>query len=230
MFVPLNAADKQLIELTVEQVKSLEVSEVAWLGCLDYQVQVQRGGESPKQLNQLTHPGWKTALDNVALKTISSTNQSAVLQKPEIFWENPAIKLEVRCNASMPEEESNMTESIFGVVFNGVFEVDQPLEMTGLMSNTEYECEARLVKEEEGSSRWTNMWTVGTRETGEEAETTTESHEEEATSAMIDEDEATMESQAEMDNFSQILSRSGLGNADEPKTSANTAADPESAV
>jgi len=54
--------------------------------------------------------------------------------------------------------------------------------------------------------------------------------EEEATSAMTDKDEATMESQAEMDNFSQILPRSGLGNADEPKTSANTAADPESAV
>merc|ERR1719447_1017273 len=178
----------------------------------------------------LTHPGWQTALDNVALKTISSTNESAVLQKPEIFWENPAITLEVRCNASMPEEESNVTESVFGVAFEKVFEVDQPLEMTGLMSNTEYDCEARLVKEEEGSSRWTDMWTVVTRETGEEPETTTESLEEEATSAIIDEDEATMESQAEMDNFSQILPRSGLGNADEPKTSANTAAEPESAV
>merc|ERR1712107_237780 len=41
---------------------------------------------------------------------------------------------------------------------------------------------------------------------------------------------ATMESQAKMDNFSQILPRSGFGNADEPKTSANTAADPESAA
>merc|ERR1711962_1155231 len=228
-FVPLNAADQQ-IELTVEKVKSLEVSDVAWLGCLDYQVQVQRGEEAPKQLNQLTHPGWKTALDNVALSTISSTNESAVLQKPEIFWENPAITLEVRCNASMPEEESNVTESVFGVVFEKVFEVDQPLEMTDLMSNTEYDCEARLVKEEEGSSRWTNMWTVVTRETGEEPQTTTKSVEEEATSAIIDEDEATMENQAEMDNFSQILPRSGLGNADEPKTSANTAAEPESAV
>merc|ERR1711962_211328 len=229
MFVPLNAVHLQ-IELTVEKVKSLEVSEVAWVGCLDYQVQVQRGEEAPKQLNQLTHPGWKTALDNVVLKKVSSTNQSAVLQKPEIFWEDPAITLEVRCNASMLEEESNMTGSVFGVVFNDVFEVDQPLEMTGLMSNTEYECEARLVKEDEGSSRWTDVWTVGTRETGEEPDTTTEFVVEEATSAMIDEDEATMESQAEMDNFSQILPRSGLGNADEPKTSANTAADPESAV
>merc|ERR1719204_3052083 len=228
-FVPLNA-DHQPIELTPEKVKSLEVSEVAWLGCLDYQVQVQRGEEAPKQLNQLTHPGWKTALDNVALKTISSTNESAVLQKPEIFWENPAITLEVRCNASMPEEESNVTESVFGVAFEKVFEVDQPLEMTGLMSNTEYDCEARLVKEGEGSARWTEMLTVVTRETGEEAETTTESLEEEATSAMTDKDEATMENQAELDNFSEILSRSGLGNADEPKTSANTAAEPESAV
>merc|ERR1712147_556735 len=105
--------------------------------------------------------------------TISSTNQSAVLQKPEIFWENPAITLEVRCNASMPEEESNVTESVFGVVFEKVFEVDQPLEMTGLMSNTEYECEARLVKEGEGSSRWTNMWPLGPREPGEEPEKTT---------------------------------------------------------
>merc|ERR1712012_305506 len=229
MFVPLHAVHPP-IELTPDQVRSLEGSEVAWVGCLDYQVQVQRGEEAPKQLNQLTHPGWKTALDKVAMKTISSTNQSAVLQKPEISWEDPAIMLEVRCNASMPEEESNVTKSVFGVVFNGVFEVDQPLEMTGLMSNTEYECEARLVKEDEGSSRWTNMGTVGTRETGEEAETTTEFVEEEATSAMTDEDEATMESQAEMDNFSQILPRSGLGNADEPKTSANTAAEPESAV
>merc|ERR1711962_64233 len=228
MFVPLNAADKQLIELTVEQVKSLKVSDVAWIGCLDYQVQVQRGEEAPKQLNQLTHPGWKTALDNVDLKKVSSTNQSAVLQKPEIFWEDPAISLEVRCNASMPVEESNVTESAFEVVFEKIFEVDQPLEMTGLMSNTEYECVARLVKEEEGSSRWTNMWTVVTRETGEEPETTTEFVEEEATSAMTD--EATMESQAAMDNFSQKIPRSGFGNADEPKTSANTAADPESAV
>merc|ERR1711962_612504 len=230
MFVPLNAADKQLIELTVEQVKSLKVSDVAWIGCLDYQVQVQRGEEAPKQLNQLTHPGWKTALDNVDLKKVSSTNQSAVLQKPEIFWEDPAISLEVRCNASMPVEESNVTESAFEVVFEKIFEVDQPLEMTGLMSNTEYECEARLVKEGEGSSRWTNMWTVVTRETGEEPETTTESLEEEATSAMTDKDEATIESQAEMDDFSEILPRSGLRNADEPKTSANTAAEPESAV
>ena len=228
-FMPLNAVHQQ-IKLTVEKVKSLEVSEVAWVGCLDYQVQVQRGEETPKQLNQLTHPGWKTALDNVAFNTISSTNQSAVLQKPEIFWEDPAITLEVRCNASMPEEESNVTESVFGVVFNGAFKVDQPLEMTDLMSNTEYDCEARLVKEEEGSSRWTNMWTVVTRETGEEIETTTESVEEEATSAMINEDEATMESQAEMDNFSLKIPRSGFGNADEPKTSANTAAEPESAV
>merc|ERR1711962_1646364 len=229
-FVPVNAVHQQPIELTVEQVKSLEVSEVAWIGCLDYQVQVQRGEEAPKQLNQLTHPGWKTALYNVALKTISLTNQSAVLQKPEIFWEDPAITLEVRCNASMPVEESNVTESAFEVVFEKIFEVDQPLEMTGLMSNTEYECEARLVKEGEGSSRWTDMWTVVTRETGEEPETTTKSVEEEATSAMIDRDEATMESQAELDTFSQILPRSGLRNADEPKTSANTAADPESAV
>merc|ERR1711962_971451 len=229
MFVPLNPVHQQ-IELTVEKAKSLKVSDVAWQGCLDYHVQVQRGEESPKQLNQLTHPGWKTALDQVAMKTVSSTNQSAVLQKPEIFWEDPAIKLEVRCNASMPEEESNVTESVFEVVFEKVFEVDQPLEMTNLMSNTEYECKARLVKEGEGSSRWTNMWTVVTRETGEEAETTTESLEEEATSAMTDKDEATMENQAAMDDFSQILPRSGLGNADEPKTSANTAADPESAV
>merc|ERR1711872_563454 len=129
-----------------------------------------------------------------------------------------------------PVEESNVTKSVFGVVFNGVFEVDQPLEMTGLMSNTEYECEARLVKEGKGSSRWTDVWTVVTRETGEAPETTTESLEEEATSVMTNKDEATMENQAEMDNFSQILPRSGLGNADEPKTSANTAADPESAV
>merc|ERR1719462_205626 len=231
MFVPLNAVHPP-IELTVEQVRSSEVSDLAWLGCLDYRVQVQRGEEAPKQLNQLTHPGWKTALDNVVLKTISSTNESAVLQKPEIFWEDPAITLEVRCNASiaMPEEESNVTESVFEVVFNGVFEVDQPLEMTDLMSNTEYDCEARLVKEDEGSSRWTDMWTVVTRETGEEPETTTESVQEEVTSAMTAEDEATMESQAELDNFSEILPRSGLGNADEPKTSANTAAEPESAV
>merc|ERR1712012_1159804 len=74
------------------------------------------------------------------------------------------------------------------------------------------------------------MGPVVTRETGEEPETTTEFVKEETTSAMTDEDEATMESRAELDNFSQILSRSGLGNADEPKTSANTAADPESAV
>merc|ERR1712047_53161 len=88
----------------------------------------------------------------------------------------------------------------------------------------------RLVKEGEGSSRWTDMWTVVTRETGEEPEITTEMVVEEATSAMTNEDEATMESQAEMDNFSQILPRSGLGNEDEPKTAANTAAEPESAV
>merc|ERR1711962_1060388 len=230
MFVPLNAADQQPIEFTVEQVKSLEVSDVAWVGCLDYQGQVQRGEEPPKQLNHLTHPGWKTALDQVVLRTVSETNQSVVLQKPEIFWEDPAISLEVRCNASMPEDQSNVTESVFGVVFEKVFEFDQPLEMAGLMSNTEYECEARLVKEGEGSSRWTDVWTVVTRETGEEPETTTEMVEEEATSAMTDEDEATIESQAAMDNFSQILPRSGFGNADEPKTSANTAAEPESAV
>jgi len=228
-FVPLNAVH-QPIELTPEQMKSLEVSDVAWVGCLDYQVQVQRGEESKKQLNQLNHPGWKTALDQVAMRTVSETNQSVVLQKPEIFWEDPAITLEVRCNASMLEDDFNMTESVFGVVFNDAFEIDQPLEMTDLKSNTEYECEARLVKEDEGSSRWTNMWPVVTRETGEEPETTTEFVEEEATSAMTDEDEATMESQAEMENFSQILPRSSLGNADEPKTSANTAAEPESAV
>merc|ERR1712165_693116 len=109
----------------------------------------------------------------------------------------------------MTEEQSNVTESAFEVVFEKVFEVDQPLEMTDLMSNTEYDCEARLVKEGEGSSRWTDVWTVVTRETGEEPETTTESLEEEATSAMTAEDEATMENQAELDNFSKILPRSG---------------------
>ena len=146
-FAPLKATDyASAIQLTPDELRSSKlVSEVDWMGCLDYEVRFQRKGQEVKKLNQLKHPGWKSAFDGFTLHVLTTANDSIKMQKPEIFWENPAITLEVRCNASMPEEESNVTESVFGVVFEKVFEVDQPLEMTDLMSNTEYDCEARLV-------------------------------------------------------------------------------------
>jgi len=164
-FVPLKAADQApAIELTPEELRSSHlVSEVGWVGCMDYEVRIHRS-EEVKQLNELKHPGWKTALDGITLEVARSTNDSVELRKPNIFWEDRAIKMEVVCNGSL---NSNDT-----VEFN--FEVDKPLEVTGLMSNKEYECKAMLFKDDGSSSGWSDVWSVRTLKTGEEPQTFTE--------------------------------------------------------
>ena len=162
--VPLSAADQaEAIQLTPEELcfRMKPVSEVGWMGCLDYTVQVHRSGKVD-QLNQLTHPGWKTALDGINMDVSGSTNDSVELEKPAIFWTDGAIKMKVVCNGSLVEGELDTVEVDF--------EVDEPLELTGLMSDKEYECEARLFKDDGSSSGWSDVWSAHTLETGEEEE------------------------------------------------------------
>ena len=187
--VPLSAADQaEAIQLTPEELRaSKPVSEVGWMGCLDYTVQVHRSGKVD-QLNQLTHPGWKTALDGINMDVSGSTNDSVELEKPAIFWTDGAIKMKVVCNGSLVEGELDTVE------FD--FEVDEPLELTGLMSDTEYECEARLFKDDGSSSGWSDVWSAHTLETGEEEEIVPEE-----TSTVI-------ETQEELDNVDDPILQS----------------------
>merc|ERR1712212_17054 len=201
-FVPLTAVDQAAtIQLTLGELRSSKlVSEVGWMGCLDYEVRIHRSGQV-KELNQLSHPGWKTALNGVTLDVLSSTNDSVVLQKPEIFWEDHAIKMEVACNGSLTEGEFDSVE------FD--FEVDEPLELTGLMSNTEYECAARLFKDDGSSSEWSDVWSADTQETTEEPETTTMS------TTTTQETTTTIETQEELDNIDNPIPRFGEDSADD---------------
>merc|ERR1719341_2496153 len=210
-FVPLNAVDQSVpIQMTLEEVRSSKyeselrsskhVSEVGWMGCLDYEVRIHRSGQV-KELNQLSHPGWKTALNGVTLDVLTSTNDSVVLKKPEIFWEDQAIKMEVACNGSLAEGEFD--------TFEFDFEVDEPLELTGLMSNTEYECAARLFKDDGSSSEWSDVWSADTQETTEEPETTT------MTTTAARETTTTIETQEELDNIDNLIPRFGEDSADD---------------
>merc|ERR1712212_376797 len=195
--VPLNAVEQEAtaIQLTPEELRSSKlVSEVDWKGCLDYEVRFQRSGQV-KELNQLSHPGWKTALNGIALNVLSSTNDSVELQRPEIFWEDRAIKMEVACNGSLADGEFDTEE------FD--FEADEALELTGLVSNTEYECAARLFKDDGSSSDWSEVWSAGTQETGAEPETFPE-----GTLTM-------METQEELDNLDNLIPRSGADSDDD---------------
>merc|ERR1712212_875387 len=201
-FVPLPAVDQAAtIQLTLGELRSSKlVSEVGWMGCLDYEVRIHRSGQV-KELNQLSHPGWKTALDGITLDVLTSTNDSVELQKPTIFWEDRTIKMEVACNGSLAEGEFDTVE------FD--FEVDEPLELTGLMSSTEYECAAILFKDDGSSSEWSEVWSAVTRETGEEPETIPEE-----TSTMI-KTKAPIETQEELDNIDNPIPRFGEDSADD---------------
>jgi len=164
-FVPLEAADEPAIRLTPEELRSSKlVSELGWMGCQDYEVRILRSGKQVKQVNQLKHPGWKSALDGRTLHhVLKTTNESFEMQKPEIFWEDRAIKMEVVCNSSLTEREFDTVKLDF--------EVDESLEMTGLNSSTEYECAARLFKDDGSSSGWSDEWSVSTLETGKPPQT-----------------------------------------------------------
>merc|ERR1719341_1223697 len=206
-FVPLNAVDQSVpIQMTLEEVRSSKyeselrsskhVSEVGWMGCLDYEVRFHRSGQV-KELNQLSHPGWKTAFAGITLNVLSSTNDSVELQRPNIFWEDPAIKMEVACNGSLAEGEFDTVE------FD--FEADEALKLSGLMSNTEYECAARLFKDDgsTSSSEWSEVWSAVTQETGAEPETFPE-----GTATM-------METQEELENLDNLIPRFGADSADD---------------
>merc|ERR1719341_2333208 len=195
--VPLNAVEQEAtaIQLTPEELRSSKlVSEVDWKGCLDYEVRFHRSGQV-KELNQLSHPGWKTAFTGITLNVLSSTNDSVELQRPNIFWEDRAIKMEVACNGSLADGEFDTVE------FD--FEADEALELTGLVSNTEYECAARLFKDDGSSSDWSEVWAAGTQETGAEPETFPE-----GTSTMI-------ETQEELDNLDNLIPRFGADSDDD---------------
>jgi len=197
--VPLTAVEQEAtaIQLTPEELRSSKlVSEVAWKGCLDYEVRFHRSGQV-KELNQLSHPGWKTAFAGITLNVLSSTNDSVELQRPNIFWEDPAIKMEVACNGSLAEGEFDTVE------FD--FEADEALKLSGLMSNTEYECAARLFKDDgsTSSSEWSEVWSAVTQETGAEPETFPE-----GTATM-------METQEELDNLDNLIPRFGADSADD---------------
>merc|ERR1712037_908024 len=181
---------------TLEELRSSKhVSEVGWMGCLDYEVRIHRSGQV-KEVNQLSHPGWKTAFDGVTLDVLTSTNDSVELQRPKIFWEDRAIKMEVACNNSLAE-----------LVFD--FEVDEPLELTGMMSNTEYDCAARLFKDDGSSSEWSDVWSADTQETTEEPETTT------MTTTTTQETTTTIETQKELDNIDNLIPQFGEDSADD---------------
>merc|ERR1711971_848047 len=203
--VPLTAVEQEAtaIQLTPEELRSSKLlSEVDWKGCVDYEVRFHRSGQV-KEVNQLTHPGWKTAFNGVTLDVLSSTNDSVELQRPTIFWEDRVIKMEVVCNGSLAEGEFDTVE------FD--FEVDQPLELTGLMSNTEYECVARLFKDDGSSSEWSEVWSAGTQETGAEQATF-----QEGTSTM-------MESQEELDNLDNPIPRFGAEHSADDDAGLKTA-------
>merc|ERR1712181_65844 len=91
------------------------------------------------------------------------------------------------------------------------FQVDQPLELTGLMSNTEYECVARLFKDDGSSSEWSEMWSASTQETGAEPETFPE-----GTSKM-------MESQDELDSLDNPIPRFGAAPSSDDAVGPRTA-------
>jgi len=105
---------------------------------------------------------WTTALDGINLQMETSTNDSVQLQPPKIFWEDRAIKMKVVCNGSLTDEGDFDT-----VEFD--FEVDADMKMTGLMSNTEYDCTASLFKEDGSISGQSDPWSVSTLETGEQS-------------------------------------------------------------
>merc|ERR1719239_1442641 len=192
--VPLTAVEQEAtaIQLTPEELRSSKlVSEVAWKGCLDYEVRFHRSG----QVKELNQPGWKAAFAGITLNVLSSTNDSVELQRPNIFWEDPAIKMEVVCNGSLAEGEFDTVE------FD--FEADEALELNGLVSNTEYECAARLFQDDGSSSEWSEVWSAGTQETGAEPETFPE-----GTSTMI-------ETQEELDNLDNLIPRFGADSDDD---------------
>jgi len=165
-FVPLNAADRVLaIQKTPKELKSSKLaSEMGWVGCLDYEVRFKRSGKKVKEMNVLKHPGWKSALDGITLHMLTATDSSVEIQKPEIYWEDTSIKMEVVCNGSLTQGE-NYTNG------KGLFEFDKALEVTELSSSTEYKCVARLFKDDGSSSGWSEELSVSTVETGEEAQT-----------------------------------------------------------
>jgi len=103
---------------------------------------------------------WTTALDGITLQKETSTNDSVELQMPKIFWEDRSITMKVVCNGSLTEGDFDTVE------FD--FEVNGDMKMTGLMSNTEYECTARLFKEDGSVSGQSDPWSATTLETGEE--------------------------------------------------------------
>merc|ERR1712037_954210 len=88
-----------------------------------------------------------------------------------------------------------------------------PLELTGLMSNTEYECAARLFKDDGNRSEWSGVWSADTQESTEEPETTT------MTTTAARETTITIETQEELDNIDNPIPRFGEDSAaDSPKT------------
>ena len=153
--VPLNAdGHVPTIELTPAELRSSKlVSEVDWMGCLDYDVKIHRGGKE-KQLNQLSHPGWKTALDGITLNVSRSTNDSVTLEMPKIFWDNRAFRMEVVCNEPLNEVDQKVIH----------FEVDEPLRLTGLTNQTQFKCKARLHEKDDGStSGWSGISALRTQ-------------------------------------------------------------------
>ena len=105
------------------------------------QVLVHRGGEI-ETWNVLEHPGWRQIVSNWSLEVEAVSSNSVTFQSPREQECNQTAPLwvEIACKGSGDEA----TQS---------FELPEILTMRNLSGGTEYQCTARLVKEDE-ASRW----------------------------------------------------------------------------
>lgn len=141
--------DKKLTPKRIPFEKPINMSEVAWEGCIDYSVEVTRSPEIT-HWPTLRHPGWKNLLADWSLKVDAVDHKSITFQPLEKACEVESIKLEINCDGRVHANEK--------------FESNQWAEglvVEHVMSGAEYECQARLV-DIEGGKEVTGPWTKGT--------------------------------------------------------------------
>ena len=131
------------------------MSDVAWEGCLDYNVVATRSEEN-SSWQTLHHPGWKNLLVDWKLEVDIEDENAITFQGLEKTCDVRSIKLEIDCKGG--EELANKTY----VQSN---QLAGPFVVEGLVSETEYECRARMVNTEGGKDDlgpWTNKTRVKT--------------------------------------------------------------------
>jgi len=130
--------------------KPINMSEVAWEGCLDYSVEVTRSLDIT-HWPSLSHPGWKNLLADWSLEVDAVDDKSITFRPLEKACEVESIKLEIDCegrvHANKKFESNRWAERLL---------VDEHV-----MSGSKYECKARLV-DTEGGKEVVGPWTIGT--------------------------------------------------------------------